>query len=61
MRSANEETCKHRFKPRYSEKTPAWVNELLPRMTHAQTLPMPKMEQIYECDICIRCGKVVKP
>ena len=52
--------CKHKFQPRYSRRYPQWFNDFIKAGTGDMT-GHPRMENVYECDVCVRCGKVVKP
>jgi len=48
--------CNHKFKPRYSEKYPDFMN----RIASLEGTHWPSMEKIYECDVCVKCGKTTK-
>jgi len=48
--------CRHKFKPRYSKQIPNQFWEMMLRADSAQNIEYP-MEKIYECDVCVKCGK----
>jgi len=56
--------CKHKFRPRYSRRVPEYATLLAKRAAEKggkfQVANL-ETEEVYECDVCIRCGKVVKP
>ena len=57
--------CKHKFKPRYNEKWSNPLKDMLcsPNLSKirgsADTEPY-LQEKIYVCDVCIKCGMIVK-
>lgn len=64
----NENNCKggfgkifgHKFKPRFSEKT-CFNDVLAKRITHSDNVEsLKESEKTYVCDVCVRCGKIVK-
>ena len=52
--------CKHKFKPRYSTVAPAWILEAVKLGTITRMAATPPEERHYECDVCVKCGKVAK-
>lgn len=53
----------HKFQARYSTTNPALL-KLIERSSEVELHPyaMTKMrEERYECDVCVRCGTVVRP
>lgn len=53
-----EKKGQHRFEPRYSDREPEFVLAIVKQggSFNGQII----MERIYECDVCVRCGLVVK-
>ena len=59
--------CKHKFQARYSEKYPEWFTKFIAgaydkskdESTYVKNINFsyPSLEKIYECDVCVRCGK----
>lgn len=56
--------CKHKFQPRYDYRTPDWVLAAIEGAARlgggARATVSDELEKIYVCDVCVRCGKVVK-
>ena len=54
----SEKPCKHKFQPRYSVRAPKWLTVAIENGTLEQLNGFPEYEKIYECDVCVRCGKI---
>lgn len=48
----------HSFQPRYSIRTP---EAILAAVNRGMDVTGDVMERIYVCDVCVTCGKIVKP
>jgi hypothetical protein len=50
----------HKFQPRYSKVEAGWVGRATSLKSAGGSLD-DLYEKRYECDVCVLCGKVVKP
>lgn len=48
-------TCKHKFQPRYDQKFPDFMLEIV-KQNRQLSMDLPDREIIYVCDVCVKCG-----